>query len=66
MARYDQDLIRAALLGRRSGQPRRPSAAEALGRFDMSACREALLELVRDVEPIVASTARRALEGRHR
>jgi HEAT repeat protein len=42
----------------------RGEAARALGRLDLPEARETLLDLVRDLEPTVAHTARTALAGR--
>ena len=42
----------------------RNEAARGLGLLDLPACRDPLLTLVRDVEPVVAATARAALERR--
>jgi HEAT repeat protein len=40
----------------------RNEAARGLGLLDLPACRDPLLTLVRDVEPVVARTARKALD----
>ncbi len=40
----------------------RHEAARGLGKLKLPACRDPLLELVRDLEPVVAQAARRALE----
>lgn len=42
----------------------RNEAARGLGLLELPACRDPLLTLVRDVEPVVAATARKALERR--
>jgi len=41
----------------------RNEAGQGLGRLGLPAARRTLLDLARDVEPIVAQTARSALQG---